>query len=74
MASEHKANRRESFVIMSSVSVVVFLSLVFTLSPFNQAYAGPTSPTPDFFDDFSTDKGWIAENSTEMFVMKFRTS
>ena len=39
MASEHKANRRKSFAIMSSLSVVVFLSLVFTIMPLNQVDA-----------------------------------
>jgi len=51
MASEHKANRQKSFVIMSSLSVVVFLSLVFTITPLYQdVYAGevvPSSTEPD---------------------------
>ena len=39
MVGEHKSNQRKTFVIMSSLSVVVFLSLVFTIMPLNQVDA-----------------------------------
>ena len=42
MACERKSNNR--YAIMSSISVVVFLSLVFTLTPFSQKFTQLASP------------------------------
>ena len=53
LAGEHKSNNRTQYAIMSSISAAVFLSLMFTLIPFNQSYAdhgsGHTYPELTFY-------------------------